>query len=641
MKISLSLGIGLLTVAAHAVPIQFTVTTPAFSGSGSLSEAIQLAEAAVDAGADGARIEFAFVTPTQITFGNELFVSMTFDEGLELTIDGADLVTFSGGDATRLFFVDGQRGLFPDPDGPSGHLVLENLTLRDGFNDDTAGAIWTDGTVTLDNVLVTENRVVVPVDPFACILDRECDGGGGVYVGSFGILIATNCEFRDNEALNGIGAYGGAISNAGAMAATETLFFNNRATGGGGAVGNGGLAVINNSRFVGNHLDTFVAGLDGGGAIQNGGVASSVSEFQSLIIANSEFEGNYTTGAAVDGGAILSNGEMVIAQSLFVNNVVDGSISDGGAIASNGGVLTVLNTTFTGNEVIGTGEGGAIATGIGPATLIHVTMADNTISEIDTLGGAGLASSNNAQFAVTLINSSLHDNRVAGVQDDDVYGAIRAFNSVIENPTNGTFEEAMDVLIGDGAGGIDTSQGTYPAGALVAALNDNGGANRTRAIDQVSAAGVPNPLLDGGDTVRAAAAVAAISSNSAFYLDLAGVDLTTLTDQRGVIAQPGLRNDIGAYERVVQDSDADGVSDALDNCVEVPNAAQVDADGDGFGNRCDPDLNNDNVVNVIDLGLLRTRFFTADAVADFNVDGVVNVIDLGILRSYFFLPPGP
>ena len=89
------------------------------------------------------------------------------------------------------------------------------------------------------------------------------------------------------------------------------------------------------------------------------------------------------------------------------------------------------------------------------------------------------------------------------------------------------------------------------------------------------------------------------------------------------------------------DTDGDGVSDDADNCTLVSNADQRDTNGDGFGNLCDADLNNDGIVNVIDLGLLRTVFFTGDADADFNGDGVVNVVDLGALRAGFFAPPGP
>ncbi|MFK8016298.1 MAG: trypsin-like peptidase domain-containing protein [Gammaproteobacteria bacterium] len=89
------------------------------------------------------------------------------------------------------------------------------------------------------------------------------------------------------------------------------------------------------------------------------------------------------------------------------------------------------------------------------------------------------------------------------------------------------------------------------------------------------------------------------------------------------------------------DTDGDGVQDAADNCTLIANADQTDADGDNYGNACDADLNNDGVINVVDLGLLRSLFFTTDAVADLNSDGVVNVVDLGILRSQFFGAPGP
>jgi len=89
------------------------------------------------------------------------------------------------------------------------------------------------------------------------------------------------------------------------------------------------------------------------------------------------------------------------------------------------------------------------------------------------------------------------------------------------------------------------------------------------------------------------------------------------------------------------DTDNDGIDDAVDNCSVVANASQTDSDGDGFGNVCDADLNNDLVVNFLDLGLLRSVFFTNDADADFNVDGVVNFVDLGVMRGAFFQAPGP
>lgn len=48
------------------------------------------------------------------------------------------------------------------------------------------------------------------------------------------------------------------------------------------------------------------------------------------------------------------------------------------------------------------------------------------------------------------------------------------------------------------------------------------------------------------------------------------------------------------------DSDGDGVLDAFDNCRLVENLAQIDVDGDGIGDPCDPDRDGDSVYNVLD-----------------------------------------
>ena len=102
-------------------------------------------------------------------------------------------------------------------------------------------------------------------------------------------------------------------------------------------------------------------------------------------------------------------------------------------------------------------------------------------------------------------------------------------------------------------------------------------------------------------------------------------------------------DDVSAYtcEAAAPDADGDGVPDAGDNCTLAANPDQRDSNGDGFGNACDTDLNNDNVTNAVDLGLLRLVFFTPDEDADFNGDGIVNVVDLGVMRARFFTAPGP
>lgn len=89
------------------------------------------------------------------------------------------------------------------------------------------------------------------------------------------------------------------------------------------------------------------------------------------------------------------------------------------------------------------------------------------------------------------------------------------------------------------------------------------------------------------------------------------------------------------------DGDGDSVGDHIDNRIVTSNTNQRDTNADGFGNRCDPDLNNDGAVNAVDLGLMRLQFFTSDPDADLNGDGAVNAADLGIMRVNFFRPAGP
>lgn len=89
------------------------------------------------------------------------------------------------------------------------------------------------------------------------------------------------------------------------------------------------------------------------------------------------------------------------------------------------------------------------------------------------------------------------------------------------------------------------------------------------------------------------------------------------------------------------DDDTDGIPNALDNCRLVVNPDQRDTNGDGFGNICDPDLDDSLLVNFTDLGLLKDVFFSTDEDADLDGDGGVNFGDLSIMKNFFFGPPGP
>lgn len=88
------------------------------------------------------------------------------------------------------------------------------------------------------------------------------------------------------------------------------------------------------------------------------------------------------------------------------------------------------------------------------------------------------------------------------------------------------------------------------------------------------------------------------------------------------------------------DSDGDGVPDSVDNCVF--DELQCDTNGDGFGNACDADLDNNGIVNTFDLGRLRAALGQSGPNdADLDCNGIVNTFDLTRMRNGFGQPPGP
>jgi hypothetical protein len=104
----------------------------------------------------------------------------------------------------------------------------------------------------------------------------------------------------------------------------------------------------------------------------------------------------------------------------------------------------------------------------------------------------------------------------------------------------------------------------------------------------------------------------------------------------------GTRNDIASVSvSVIVDHDGDHIDDRVDDCLDAANANQRDSNGDGFGNWCDADLNNDGRTNFADMALFRAAFGTSNPDADFDGNGSVNFADLARFKALFGKPPGP
>lgn len=89
------------------------------------------------------------------------------------------------------------------------------------------------------------------------------------------------------------------------------------------------------------------------------------------------------------------------------------------------------------------------------------------------------------------------------------------------------------------------------------------------------------------------------------------------------------------------DQDNDGIPDSVDNCTTLANHLQTDIDGDGFGNACDADFTDDNVINLEDLPSIEANFFKRDVGSDLTDDARLNFADLSRFKYLLNTAPSP
>jgi pimeloyl-ACP methyl ester carboxylesterase len=235
-------------------------------------------------------IEFdatVFGTPRTITLsGTELRITPSAFF-MSLTINGRGVVTVSGANASRVFYID--AGV---------NAKLNGLTIRNGKGDFTYGG---GGIFNLGNLEVTDS----------VISGNAARVGGGV--ANSGYLKLTNTTISDNTADSG----GGIVNSGSADILNSTISGNNATPGLGGGINNDRQMTVTNTTISGNK-----AAAGGGGIISYG----SSSNFGGMTVTNSTIVNNVVTEAFLTpptvgyAGGISNYGWLRLRSSIIANN---------------------------------------------------------------------------------------------------------------------------------------------------------------------------------------------------------------------------------------------------------------------------------------------------------------------------------
>ncbi|MBK8620048.1 MAG: S-layer homology domain-containing protein [Anaerolineales bacterium] len=510
MKKNIILLTLVLTLLAASFNVRPARAASAVVGSGTPASCTETAfnTALSAANSGGGTITFncgAAVTTINFTAQKSIFAN-------NVTINGNNLIILSGGNTTRLFYVNG---------GLTFHL--QNITLSNGKSLQEGAAVYSIGSqVFLESVQFLNNNAT--------------DQGGAVYcnVGTGGTLTVSSSLFQGNTS-----KAGGAIYNDGCTTAiSNSIFKTNQASSGpggrGGAIHNAAPSTLtmSNSLLQGN------SALDGGGLYNDlgavsvlnfvtlksntGGYGGGLENAGTTTLNDSLVDANVVTGvgggiwnlfgtvtlvrtrvtnnSAYEGGGINSYGTHIeITNASIMNNVTTGS--NGGGVYISVGTAFITNATISDNHAVGaTASGGGVYhSSDGNLTLTNVTLVNNQAGYF----GGGLFHS--SRYAV-LTNVTIGNN-TAGVAGNAIYeDSINSFvvqlkNSVIFGSTNncdGSLFDSLGHNISTGTcSALDqpSDQNNFGGNLNLGSLTFNGGAFPMQTMLPLTG----SPLINAGD----------------------------------------------------------------------------------------------------------------------------------------------
>ena len=250
--------------------------------------------------------------------------NITIDKNMNINGQSRTGTVISGSGTNWIFYI------------PKGvNVTISDLSLVNGTNPVSGGAIYNSGNLNITNCIFTNNTAT----------GESCIGGGAIY--NTGNMTINYANFTKNTAVpveSGTqplqDTYGGAILNSGGtVTITHSNFEDNNLPyfgDRGGAVFNYGLMSILDSSFLGNNAYI-------GGAVDN--------DAGTLNVSGSSFTNNIALYEGI-GAAINNYGTLNITKSGFKGN----QAGDGTIYSNN--TLNVNYCTFTNNTGVGSSSGG-------------------------------------------------------------------------------------------------------------------------------------------------------------------------------------------------------------------------------------------------------------------------------------------
>ncbi|MFN0278187.1 MAG: choice-of-anchor Q domain-containing protein [Pyrinomonadaceae bacterium] len=489
--------------AVDARAAELTVTKTADTADGVCDGDCSLREAVI-AAASGDTVVFSplFNTPQTITL---TLGQITIDKNLTITGTGQDLVTISGNNAGRIFYINGNF-----------NITMSGMKLGDGKVGATSsggaigGAILIfGGSLNLAQMEFVNNTAFdmqTGNGEGAAIAGDECvmtmanvnahhNNGPGTTIFAFPRLDITDSVVSDNTF--GIVARTLNISNV--NASRNSL------------IGvSGQFLTIRNSTITGN-----------GRGVASGDSVSTMSVENSIISENTNV-------------GLSNSGVATITNCVVTNN----SRNDEGGGIANTGTLYIIDSTISGNTA--SLHGGAIRS----STVSHLYLTNSTISgniagtNLSSALGGGIYGKGNANVRFT--NSTISNNRTSGNGGGfraDASGTSTITSTVIaanastntnEKDVSGAIVSTGINLIGDTFGSSGWIAGDLlNVNPMLGSLADNGGGTMTHALLPGS------PAIDAGNN-----SLAVDPQTQMFLID----------DQRGFPRRVGVLVDIGAYE---------------------------------------------------------------------------------------------